>query len=67
MPNMFAKTWEWSNHKQSGDVSISLRITMFLRCFQKLAQRARKLQLEAKDDALIQNLRSKGILAEDNK
>ena len=44
-----------------------LRTTIFLHRFLELAQRAGKLQLESSDDALVQNLRSKGILTEDTK
>ena len=44
-----------------------LRMTMFLHYIQELAERAKQLKLEASDDALIQNLRSKGVLAEDHK
>ena len=64
---MLSKARDWNSRKQSGDVSTPLRITLFLHCFQELAHRATQLQLEAKDDALVSNLRSKGILTEDNK
>ena len=67
MPSMLAMARDWNSRKQNGDVSMSLRITIFLHCFQELTQRANKLQLEAKDDALVMNLRSKSILTEDNK
>lgn len=66
-PRMRAKARNWNSRKQNGDVSMLLRITMLLHCFQELAQRASQLQLEAKKDTLVMNLRSKGILTEDNK
>ena len=67
MPSMLAKARDWNALKQSGDVSAPLRSTLFLHCFQELAQRALKLNLEANDDALIQNLKSKGILTDELK
>ena len=62
MPSMLAKARDWNTLKQNGNASAPLRSTLFLHCFQELAQRALKLNLEANDDALIQNLKSKGIL-----
>ena len=54
MPSMLlTKAKEWNSCKQNGDASTPLRITMFLHCFQELAHRAKQLQLEAKDDALV--------------
>ena len=67
MPSMLTKAREWNQLKEKGEVTVPLRMTMFLHCFQMLAQRAKQLKLDASDDALIQNLRSKGILTEDHK
>ena len=67
MRNMFTKAKEWNQLKEKGEVSMPLRMTMFLHCFQMLAQRAKQMKPDANDDALIQNLRSKGILTEEHK
>ena len=53
--------------KEKGEAKMPLRMHMFLQCFQLLAQRAQQLKLDASDDALVQILRSKGILTEDSK
>ena len=67
MPSMLIKAKEWNSRKQNGDASPPLRITMLTYCFQERAHRAKQFQLETKDDALVMNLQSKGILTEDNK
>ena len=58
---------EWNQLKEKGEATMPLRMHMFLQCFQLLAQRAQLLKLDASDDALVLNLRSKGILTEDSK
>ena len=67
MPNLLTQAKEWNQFKEKGEMTMPLRMHMFLQCFQMLAQRAKQLKLDASDDALVQNLKSKGILTEDHK
>ena len=67
IPNMLTKAREWNQFEEKDEMTMPLRMTMFLHYFQTLAQRAKQLKLDASDDALVQNLRSKGILTEDHK
>ena len=67
MPTLLTQAKEWNQLKEKGEAKMPLRMHMFLQCFQLLAQRAQQLKLDASDDALVQNLRSKGILTEDSK
>ena len=67
IPNMLTKAKAWNWLKEKGEMTLLFRMTMFLHYFQMLGQRVKQLKLDASDDALIQNLRSKGILSEDDK
>ena len=67
MPTLLTQAKEWNQLKEKGEATMPLRMHMFLQCFQLLAQRAQLLKLDASDDALVLNLRSKGILTEDSK
>ena len=67
MPTLLETGRQWNQQRQNGDVTMSLRQTIFLTIFQELINRASKLQLTKKDDPLIMGLKTKGILTEDNK
>ena len=67
MPSLLETGRIWNSQRQNGDVSTSLRQTMFLTVFQELIHRASKLQLTKPDDALVLGLKAKGILTEDHK
>ena len=53
--------------RQGGEVTTSLRQTIFQAVFTELINRTGKLNIAAKDDALVQGLKAKGILTEDLK
>ena len=67
MPSLLELGKKWNARKQAGETTTSLRQTMFQAVFTKLITRAGKLNLTAKDDALVQGLKAKGILTEDLK
>ena len=67
MPSLLELGKKWNAQKQGGKVTTSLRQTMFQAVFTELITRAGKLNLAAKDDALVQGLKAKGILTEDLK
>ena len=64
MPHLLEQAKNWNALRQSGDASTSLRQTMFQAVFSELIHRASKLNLEQRDDALVQGLKAKSILTE---
>ena len=67
MPSLLELGKQWNTQRQAGETTTSLRQTMFQAVFTELITRASKLNLTAKEDALVLGLKAKGILTEDLK
>ena len=58
MPSPLELGKRWNAQKQAGETTISLRQTIFQAVFTELINRAGKLNLTAKEDALVQGLKA---------